>query len=87
MTLPRSSLYGDIDVYDESSSRQTFAHWDVQCIQWLEAEGYWVDYCTPTLTFTLGRQLEPPLQLRSPAERRAMTNTSSRKMRQNMTAR
>ncbi len=34
------------DVYDNSSSRQIFAHWDLPMIQWLESAGYAVDYCT-----------------------------------------
>jgi Carboxypeptidase regulatory-like domain len=34
------------DVYDNSSPRQTFAHWDVPFIRWLETNGYPVDYCT-----------------------------------------
>jgi hypothetical protein len=34
------------DAYDGSSPRQTFAHWDVPFISWLERNGYSVDYCT-----------------------------------------
>jgi hypothetical protein len=34
------------DAYDGSSPRQTFAHWDVPFISWLEANSYKVDYCT-----------------------------------------
>jgi Carboxypeptidase regulatory-like domain len=34
------------DVYDGSSPRQTFAHWDVPFISWLEKNGYSADYCT-----------------------------------------
>jgi hypothetical protein len=34
------------DVYDTTSPRQTFAHWDAPFISWLEANGYTVDYCT-----------------------------------------
>ena len=34
------------DLYDLSSPRQTFAHWDVPFIRWLEQNGYAVDYCT-----------------------------------------
>jgi len=34
------------DVYDESSPRQTFAHWDYPFIRWLEENGYEMDYCT-----------------------------------------
>ena len=35
-----------IDVYDTSSPRQSFAHWEAPFIGWLEANGYAVDYCT-----------------------------------------
>ncbi|HLN13680.1 MAG TPA: N,N-dimethylformamidase beta subunit family domain-containing protein [bacterium] len=35
-----------LDVYDSSSPRQSFAHWDAPFIGWLEANGYAVDYCT-----------------------------------------
>jgi hypothetical protein len=35
-----------VDVYDTSSPRQTFAHWDAPMIRWLEDSGYVVDYCT-----------------------------------------
>src|SRR5262249_51011948 len=34
------------DAYDCSSPRQTFAHWDVSFISWLESNGYSADYCT-----------------------------------------
>jgi hypothetical protein len=34
------------DVYDPSSRRQTFTHWDAPFIQWLEGAGYRADYCT-----------------------------------------
>jgi N,N-dimethylformamidase beta subunit-like protein len=34
------------DVYDATSPRQTFAHWDAPFISWLESNGYAVDYCT-----------------------------------------
>jgi hypothetical protein len=34
------------DVYDPSSPRQVFAHWDAKMIRWLEANGYEVDYAT-----------------------------------------
>lgn len=34
------------DPYDEGSPRQTFAHWDIPFITWLEKNGYQVDYCT-----------------------------------------
>jgi len=37
---------GAKDVYDGSSPRQTFAHWDSPFISWLESNGYNVDYCT-----------------------------------------
>jgi hypothetical protein len=35
-----------VDVYDTSSPRQTFAHWDAPFVRWLESSGYEVDYCT-----------------------------------------
>jgi len=35
-----------IDVYDTTSPRQSFAHWDAPFIGWLEEHGYAVDYCT-----------------------------------------
>jgi hypothetical protein len=35
-----------VDVYDRSSPRQTFAHWDEKLIRWLEASGQAVDYAT-----------------------------------------
>lgn len=34
------------DVYDLSSPRQTFWHWDVPSIRWLEGRRFPVDYCT-----------------------------------------
>jgi hypothetical protein len=34
------------DVYDESSPRETFTHWDADFIAWLERNDYAVDYCT-----------------------------------------
>lgn len=36
------------DAYDRSSARQTFAHWDLPAIAWLERQGYGgaIDYCT-----------------------------------------
>src|SRR5215831_3376637 len=34
------------DPYDRSSPRQTFWHWDVPFIRWLERRGFEVDYCT-----------------------------------------
>ena len=41
-----TNLSNSFDPYDESSPRQTFAHWDVPFITWLEENGYRVDYCT-----------------------------------------
>ncbi len=35
----------NIDVYDPSSPRQSFAHWDARAITWLERSGHKVDYC------------------------------------------
>jgi len=35
-----------VDVYDPSSPRQVFEHWDAKFIRWLEANGYEVDYVT-----------------------------------------
>jgi hypothetical protein len=34
------------DVYDSSSARQTFWHWDASFIEWLEHRGIAVDFCT-----------------------------------------
>jgi hypothetical protein len=34
------------DVYDRSSPRQTFWHWDAPFIRWLEHRRFAVDYCT-----------------------------------------
>ena len=34
------------DYYDTSSRRQTFEHWDVPLVRWLEREGYPPHYCT-----------------------------------------
>jgi hypothetical protein len=34
------------DVYDRSSPRQTFWHWDVPFIRWLKRRQFAVDYCT-----------------------------------------
>jgi hypothetical protein len=36
------------DVYDRSSARQTFVHWDLPAIAWLERNGYGdaIEYCT-----------------------------------------
>lgn len=36
----------NVDPFDRSSPRQTFAHWDAKLIAWLEAAGYRVDYVT-----------------------------------------
>jgi N,N-dimethylformamidase beta subunit-like, C-terminal len=41
-----NNLPNSFDPYDEGSPRQTFAHWDVPFITWLEKNGYQVDYCT-----------------------------------------
>ena len=41
-----NNLSNSFDPYDEASPRQTFAHWDVPFITWLEQNGYPVDYCT-----------------------------------------
>jgi hypothetical protein len=41
-----SNRSGSIDVYDAGSPRQTFTHWDVPFIAWLEKNGYRLDYCT-----------------------------------------
>jgi len=41
-----NNLPNSLDPYDEESPRQTFAHWDVPFIAWLEKNGYQVDYCT-----------------------------------------
>jgi hypothetical protein len=41
-----NNLSNSFDPYDEGSPRQTFAHWDVPFIAWLEKNGYQVDYCT-----------------------------------------
>ncbi|WP_208622464.1 N,N-dimethylformamidase beta subunit family domain-containing protein [Mycobacterium gastri] len=35
-----------IDVYDESTPREGFAHWDLPMLRWLEREGVAVDFCT-----------------------------------------
>lgn len=35
-----------VDVYDESTPREGFAHWDLPMIRWLEREGIAVDFCT-----------------------------------------
>jgi hypothetical protein len=40
-------MYGDSpDAYDPSTRRQTFTHWEAPFIQWLERNGYRVDYAT-----------------------------------------
>jgi hypothetical protein len=36
----------NVDVYDRTSPRQTFAHWDAKGIAWLEQSGYAYDCCT-----------------------------------------
>ena len=41
-----NNVSGSIDFYDAGSPRQTFAHWDVPFITWLEKNHYRVDYCT-----------------------------------------
>lgn len=40
------SFPSGVDVYDPSTPREGFAHWDHPCIAWLEGHGYDVDYCT-----------------------------------------
>lgn len=40
------NLPSSLDPYDQTSPRQTFAHWDAPFIAWLERNGYQVDYCT-----------------------------------------
>lgn len=40
------NLPSSFDPYDQNSPRQTFAHWDVPFITWLEKNDYRVDYCT-----------------------------------------
>ncbi|HEX3560514.1 MAG TPA: N,N-dimethylformamidase beta subunit family domain-containing protein [Pyrinomonadaceae bacterium] len=40
------NLPSSLDPYDQTSPRQTFAHWDIPLIAWLEKNGYRVDYCT-----------------------------------------
>ncbi|MBV8639093.1 MAG: hypothetical protein JO322_13525 [Candidatus Eremiobacteraeota bacterium] len=35
----------NVDVYDPSSPRQSFAHWDARAIAWLERNRYDLDYC------------------------------------------
>lgn len=41
-----NNLPNTFDPYDEGSPRQTFAHWDIPFITWLEKNAYQVDYCT-----------------------------------------
>ena len=41
-----NNLSGSVDFYDAGSPRQTFAHWDLPFIAWLERNHYQVDYCT-----------------------------------------
>lgn len=41
-----NNLPSSFDPYDQRSPRQTFAHWDVPFITWLEKNAYRVDYCT-----------------------------------------
>jgi hypothetical protein len=36
----------NIDFYDRTSPRQTFAHWDLYALQWFAREGIAVDVCT-----------------------------------------
>lgn len=40
------SFPNDVDVYDPTSPREGFAHWDAPMITWLEQSGHSVDYCT-----------------------------------------
>lgn len=40
------NLPSSLDPYDQTSPRQTFAHWDAPFIAWLERNSYQVDYCT-----------------------------------------
>jgi len=40
------SFPGAIDVYDPSTPREGFAHWDGPCVSWLERRGYDIEYCT-----------------------------------------
>ncbi len=39
-------VHGAADHYDESSPRQTFAHWDARFIGWLMRQGYALEFCT-----------------------------------------
>jgi hypothetical protein len=48
-----------VDVYDPSSPRQTFPHWDLPFIAWLERNGFAADYCTDLDLHEDGRLLEP----------------------------
>lgn len=36
----------NVDVYDQSTPRQTFAHWDGKALAWLERHGYAYECCT-----------------------------------------
>lgn len=38
--------WGAADYYDQSSPRQTFAHWDAPFIRWLALQGYEAEFCT-----------------------------------------
>ncbi|MGB3896587.1 MAG: N,N-dimethylformamidase beta subunit family domain-containing protein [Mycolicibacter sinensis] len=42
----RLSFPEAVDVYDASTPREGFAHWDLPMIRWLEREGVAVDFCT-----------------------------------------
>lgn len=57
-----NNLSNSFDPYDEGSPRQTFAHWDVPFIAWLERNHYRVDYCTD-LDLHEERDLLTPYQL------------------------
>jgi hypothetical protein len=39
-------VWGAADYYDQSSPRQTFAHWDAPFIRWLLRNGYTPEFCT-----------------------------------------
>jgi hypothetical protein len=49
----------EFDVYDPSSPRNTFAHWDAAFIAWLERNGYAVDYCMDLDVHQDARMLAP----------------------------
>jgi N,N-dimethylformamidase beta subunit-like protein len=51
------------DVYDQSSPRETFAHWDAPFIAWLESNGYQVEYCTDLDLHTGTRDFLAPYRL------------------------